>query len=1446
MKKNIINSLLLIFIANSLWASPNDNGYKASDIKNAIEALRKNPNLLINNLDLTQPIALPKGISKESGAQKVIVGIDSMKLNSGGASFKAISYFELPGFGEDYGLSFENSNIEVHPDGFKSGMEVRLNLVNDVVIPFGQYSKIRFSTAKNNFVMMDCGGFKNVNLEGEVIFDKNFLVSAKTNEEVIVSFKIQTKSLNDYIVKLDMPSFKLLQTGDLIVNPRQFYLDLSDNSNVSVFTEPSQYQNPYAGAPMLWRGFFMIDGTVEVPGSIVRSRTDKPLAIECKNFIIDKNGFTGSFAGNKVIELADGINEGWPVSIQDIDVVILKNKIQKGKINGLLQMPISRKNVFKYGGNISQPGQSWAYDLSLSTVEKVYIDIFDATAELDPTSVIKFVRDTSGRYLPYANLNGTMASNHKLFAAKDIAFENLELIAEYPYLRDEVKFNWENTRMYMNQFSAEIEDMGIEFDKGKPTLGLTARVTLAELGKNTFDAAVGLNYLYDLKAVKNEKGYVIKHDWTLEKVRPSKIEFETTLSILEMKGSFEFYDEDKEYGTGGRGAVEIMIPKFTDVPFKAELIIGSKDDFRYMKVFAQVPLKKPVPLFSPSFQANAIIFGFYQNMRIEYAKQIGKSTDFTEVNYAETRYVPDKSVAIGLQIGLGFQIPKMETASGFGIVEFAFNKGGGLRNIVLTGEVEFLKTKEGVKGEDKFAGSIVAIYDRPNRTLHAELVPILNLKGKIMGKEREGKLGPVIIHVDPKAWFVWAGRPSKKLGIVLKEKGFNLVTLNGYFQMGSEVDAFPDPPAELALIIGSAKGEIGMRDDKELKSGGGILFGGSIEGLSLDGDYSVFYYKLKSEMGFDIMMKKYASNVTCKGGDGTPVGWNGWFAKGQVYAYVRAAVGIRVKDDKYAIMDAGLGALLQATLPNPIWAKGTLAGKYSVLGGLIRGSFKIPFEFGEKCELMNKASITDIPLISDISPSQNDKNVDVFAIPQVAFNMSIGEEFSLEDDNGTRRTFRIALKDFKNLVGKDEIKGTSKWNEDRTILSFESSEILPPQKAMQIFASAVWEEKKGSTWVRMKKSNGTEDKQDTLVNYTTGNAPEDIPESNVKYAYPMYNQFNFYKGEGKKGYISLKRGQEYLFAKNDSKPMDLKATLFARNRPPVDIDYTYMVSDKEVSFDIPQGIANETVYNIVFNLRPKSTSTTTAAVKKDVAVNVGGNTVVEMNQNKLAGAATKNVDIFIHSVNFRTSKFNTFSEKMSSLGTLKSMFDVTTQNLTILAGIYSNAPETFETLELQGNGAEVGRLIEVEATPNNSWYNDRIAPLIYNEMNNNGNLSITNRNVNEYGVRPLKAVRIFSKNQLNGYSLTKNEAKSGNAAPKSGPLLFTYDLSWICYNDFFDLRNQAVNKFLSAGTNVPSGARKLIAGEYSDLIRGSYNFRMTYRLPGKNIPGTTANLAINY
>ena len=43
----------------------------------------------------------------------------------------------------------------------------------------------------------------------------------------------------------------------------------------------------------------------------------------------------------------------------------------------------------------------------------------------------------------------------------------------------------------------------------------------------------------------------------------------------------------------------------------------------------------------------------------------------------------------------------------------------------------------------------------------------------------------------------------------------------------------------------------------------------------------------------------------------------------------------------------GVGALLEAEAPNPAHFKGWLTGRYSILGGSVRGDFNIKVEFGQ-------------------------------------------------------------------------------------------------------------------------------------------------------------------------------------------------------------------------------------------------------------------------------------------------------------------------------------------------------------------------------------------------------------------------------------------------------------------------------------------------------------------
>lgn len=85
--------------------------------------------------------------------------------------------------------------------------------------------------------------------------------------------------------------------------------------------------------------------------------------------------------------------------------------------------------------------------------------------------------------------------------------------------------------------------------------------------------------------------------------------------------------------------------------------------------------------------------------------------------------------------------------------------------------------------------------------------------------------------------------------------------------------------------------------------------------------------------------------------------------------------------------------------------------------------------------------------------------------------------------------------------------------------------------------------------------------------FTTGGAPNYIPLTNIKYSYPVVDQKYFLEEEYPKGYIQLKRGQDYLFEDanwetsikvNEEGTSNAKATVF-----------NYNMNSNEVHYDLP-------------------------------------------------------------------------------------------------------------------------------------------------------------------------------------------------------------------------------------------------------------------------------------
>src|SRR5258708_1731375 len=210
--------------------------------------------------------------------------------------------------------------------------------------------------------------------------------------------------------------------------------------------------------------------------------------------------------------------------------------------------------------------------------------------------------------------------------------------------------------------------------------------------------------------------------------------------------------------------------------------------------------------------------------------------------------------------------------------------------------------------------------------------------------------------------------------------------------------------------------------------------------------------------------------------------------------------------------------------------RGAVGGYFSVLGGLVSGQCSFQVTLGSECKIVQKSAdseLSNIAVISQLTPGVGETEVNVFNSPQAVFNLAINKQFDLADDN-THQAYRINLDNFTLTAGGSPIQGTLQWNDTHTVVALSTLDVLPPKKEIKSSVQVGFEKLVNGSWQKVLQ-NGQPIIEKQEVTFTTGAAPDYIPLSNVEYSYPVIGQLNFYKDETNTGYIKLKKGQHYLF-----------------------------------------------------------------------------------------------------------------------------------------------------------------------------------------------------------------------------------------------------------------------------------------------------------------------------
>lgn len=1316
-------------------------------------------------------------------------------------------------------LYFGSENIRISSQGGFVG-DLKLALLSEVSIggKGGAFRLVLDPARKRGdlpptYAVVGCEGFEELQVNGRVVVSPEYakpVFDGKPleNRELEIPFSCRATGLDAIMADVEVPEFALTALPDWRFEARRAVFDFSTQDNAPAM---DYYRMPgvklYDGFPEMWTGLYIEDFAVHFPAYVREGKSGSPV-FAAERLWLDENGFSGVLAAKDVLAFNKGSLDEWSFSVDEIDISIVANRIQKGGMKGSIGIPISVKTNFDYEADFKTDG-SW--DMKVKMGERTTFDLWKSLdVELFATSYIKVEKravDTSVRLT--ANLSGKMTldptakigadgsdgagsdasagsgatdgSGHRKVKGKfdfgELAFSGLKVSNREPYLeigKLELKGN-----ARVGNFPVSLDKIGLSVKQARSSLSFGLKVDLMTRSQN-------VNYAGDLdfsikSAYKPKQGDQAAH-WDFDGFHVDKLKVDVSTQVFSIKGSAVFFEDDKHYGDGFKGELGFKMKTGLEFGLDANLMFGAMPSYRYwyadmMSNFAGAGI--PV---CPGFQISGIGGGAYQHMRMEPDRE---GANFGErLTQTGVRYVPDSTLGMGFKAfcQLSTQAEpdlfRADLALSVGIL-----KGGGLDHISLQGVAKFMnktelaaladmsnritmaleadstkweRMRKSSTADAAFTANALLTYDHKNRSFYGLFDTYLQM-GMIKGVGRDGHVGACEMYFSKPKWFVHIGHPDHRLGIKM-DLGLLNVRMDSYFATGNDLPAMPPLPSKLRrLLKDNETAGLSSRPVTEIQGGKGFAFGSSLGVNTGNLDFWLLYARFESEIGFDIMMKKY-KGVFC-GGKSEVLGLNGWYATGQAYAYLYGAVGLRVKlfgsERHFTVLQGEVGAMLEAQLPRPAYFGGAFGLNFSVLGGLIRGNCRFRFSLGEKCEMVESGFADGLEVIGDMRPVDRTTGVDVFTVPQVAFNLPVGRELS-EVFDGEETQLRLVLDEYglKPAAGSaGSGSGRTEWDTGHLLARWVPGEALAPRTDYTLTARIRAQEKAGGGWRDLQTIEGGTYTETRQHRFTTGDVPDSIPFRNIVRMYPVQGQHYVYTGEREHGWVELGIGQRYLF--DDA--AYLKRVYFVdETGDTLQTAFTYNAADRRLNFRLP-ALKPSRNYTVQFVLTATggapgasgggasggssdvaggSASGGAASVGSEGATSGGGLTQTEtesrdgdnvlvQTKSTLSGDAVQTRrDKLILQVSFSTSRYATLADKLQALS-FSQVYRVPYIHI-LPNGAYQPSPivhylqaemaaaEGFDDIELRGNALSGGPLIEARAVLDNEpYYRRQIYPLVY-------------------------------------------------------------------------------------------------------------------------------------
>ena len=305
---------------------------------------------------------LPLGFDRDVDGDKMIVGITDMIFTPRQATMTAMMSLENPDWGQ-YVPALGATNICFTQTGF--GSDVKLFLARDYAIETGQGTlTLKASDTHNSgnvqgsYVTVDCSGFKEGQLTAELPVPRSILIPEDETGNLIdgnvkLTLSGTFQKASNYLLSASISPCQLPGLEGFSFELKNGYYDASDLSNPPGIVFPQGYARQ--ATDKTWKGIWFEQALIKAPMDWLASPSDERLTAGIRNFIKDDVGISVAGVAEHLLSIDKGSLEGFAVSIDALNLDIIRGDFKQVRMTGRLGLPILPEGSFlNYEGVIDR------------------------------------------------------------------------------------------------------------------------------------------------------------------------------------------------------------------------------------------------------------------------------------------------------------------------------------------------------------------------------------------------------------------------------------------------------------------------------------------------------------------------------------------------------------------------------------------------------------------------------------------------------------------------------------------------------------------------------------------------------------------------------------------------------------------------------------------------------------------------------------------------------------------------------------------------------------------------------------------------------------------------------------------------------------------------------------------------------------------------------------